>query len=77
MSDPVNHPLHYTQGAVECIQAIQAALTAEEFRGYLKGNALKYLWRERHKGGGQDLQKAAWYLRRLLEQPEGGDHGTP
>jgi hypothetical protein len=35
--DPVNHPAYYTSGAVECIDAIQAALTPEEFRGFLKG----------------------------------------
>ena len=62
MTDMVNHPPHYTNGGIECIEAIQAALTEDEFRGYIKGNAMKYLWRERHKGGDQDLQKAAWYL---------------
>lgn len=64
--DAVNHPPHYTQGGIECIDAIQAALTPEEFRGYCKGNALKYTWRELHKGGAESLQKAAWYLGRLL-----------
>jgi hypothetical protein len=60
--DAVNHPPHYTQGGIECIDAIKAALTPEEWRGYCKGNALKYVWRERHKGGDESLQKAAWYL---------------
>lgn len=63
--DPVNHPAHYTAGAVECIDAIEAALTPEEFRGYCKGNALKYVWREQHKGGAESLAKAQWYLNRL------------
>lgn len=62
MSDPVNNPKHYNQGAVECIEAIESALTAEEFRGYLKGNSIKYLWRADLKGGVQDLQKAQWYI---------------
>lgn len=66
MSDPVNGPGHYRQGGVECIDAIQAALTVEEFRGYCKGNVLKYVWRERHKGGAESLRKAAWYVARLL-----------
>lgn len=61
--DPVNRPAHYRQGAVECIDAIRAALTPEEFRGYCKGNALKYVWRERLKGGVQDMHKADYYLR--------------
>lgn len=65
MADEVNEPPHYKQGGIECIDAIEAALTPEEFRGYCKGNALKYVWRERHKGGGTSLRKAAWYLDRL------------
>lgn len=63
-SDMVNHPSHYTQGGIECIDAIEAALTPEEFRGFCKGNALKYVWREKHKSGDQDLNKAVWYLQR-------------
>jgi hypothetical protein len=66
MSDPVNQPEHYRQGEIECIDAIQAALTAEEFRGYCKGNVLKYVWRERHKGSSESLKKARWYLDRLV-----------
>ena len=63
--DVVNHPPHYTQGGIECIDAIRAALTADEWRGYVKGNALKYIWRERHKGGDESIAKAAWYLERI------------
>ena len=66
-TDNVNSPPHYTQGAIECIGAIQAALTAEEFRGYCKGNAMKYIWRERHKGGTESLEKAAWYLAYMMQ----------
>jgi hypothetical protein len=65
VSDMVSHPPHYRQGGIECIEAIEAALTPEEFRGYCKGNALKYVWRERHKGGDESLRKAMWYLARL------------
>ena len=67
-TDNVNHPDHYNASSIECIDAIEAALTPEEFRGYLKGNSMKYLWRERHKGGDQDLAKAAWYLNRLKKE---------
>ena len=63
--DLVNSPPHYRQGDIECIDAIRAALTEEEFRGYVKGNSMKYLWREKHKGGDQDLKKAVWYLNRI------------
>jgi|688.fasta_scaffold34048_4 hypothetical protein len=65
--DQVNHPPHYKQGDVECIDAIESALTAEEFRGHCKANALKYIWRERHKGQDESLKKAIWYLERALK----------
>ena len=60
------NPEHYTQGKIECIDAIESALTPEEFRGYCKGNIMKYVWREQHKGGVESLEKAAWYLERML-----------
>ena len=67
----VDHPPHYTQGGVECIEAIRAALTADEYRGYLKGQIFKYGWRERHKNRLQDIRKLSWYAseleRHLLE----------
>ena len=68
--DVVNHPSHYTDGAIECIEGIEAQQTLEEFRGYLKGNIAKYLWRERHKGGIESLKKAQWYLDRLIQLDE-------
>jgi hypothetical protein len=64
--DMVNSPEHYTQGGIETIDSIEAALTPEEFRGYCKGNALKYIWRERHKGQNESLEKAIWYLNRIV-----------
>jgi hypothetical protein len=64
--DMVNHPPHYTQGGIECIDAIKAALGPTEFNGYLRGNAIKYLWRAMQKGAPtQDLDKAIWYINRL------------
>ena len=70
LPDQVNHPPHYTDGEIECIEAIEAQQTLEEFRGYLKGNIAKYLWRERHKGGTESLKKASWYLDRLIQLDE-------
>lgn len=68
MSDPVNHPSHYTSGSVECIDAIKAALTPEEFRGYCRGCSLKYLWRTGKKDDAvQDIDKAIWYAKKLKE----------
>lgn len=72
-SDVVEHPEHYTQRGMECIEWIEAALTPEEFRGYLKGNILKYFWRHESKGKPQqDLDKMDWY-RRKLKEAEGHD----
>ena len=67
-TDNVNHPAHYTQGGIECIEAIEASMSKEEFMGYLKGCVEKYVWRYKHKNNPvEDLQKANWYLIRLKE----------
>lgn len=69
MPDMVNSPPHYTVGGIECIDGLKAALTPEEFRGFLKGNAMKYLWRSNFKGAAlEDVQKAGWYRARLEEE---------
>jgi len=74
MNDAVNHPLHYTQGGIECIDAIKASMTMEEFRGCLKGNIIKYVWRYENKSNpAEDLKKARWYLDRLIQEVEGTD----
>lgn len=64
--DNVNHPQHYTNGEIECIDAIESSMTKEEFCGYLKGNCMKYIWRYSNKGGLEDLLKAQWYLNKLI-----------
>jgi len=68
--DAVNQPSHYCKGGIECIDGIQAALTNEEFEGFCKGNALKYIWRESHKNKTQDILKAIFYLNRLVKGRE-------
>lgn len=66
-ADAVNRPSHYTQGSVECIDAIKAATTGlSGLEGYCTGNIIKYLWRWKRKNGVQDLEKARWYLDRLI-----------
>jgi len=69
-SDMVNHPPHYNKAGVECIDAIAAA-TGDGFEYYLQGNIMKYLWRYRYKNGTEDLNKAKWYLEKLIEEVEG------
>lgn len=68
--DVVNHPPHYTQGGIECIDAIKAALGEEQYEGYLRGACIKYLWRYKMKSGVESLKKSEWYLKRLVELNE-------
>jgi hypothetical protein len=64
----VNHPAHYNQGGIECIAAIRASMSLEAFRGFLKGNQLKYLWRYEAKGKpAEDLAKSNQYGAWLAE----------
>jgi hypothetical protein len=67
---------HYQSATgLECIDAIEAALTPEQFEGFLRGNALKYLWRYDKKGSAEiDLIKARDYLTRLQNHLE-SQHG--
>lgn len=71
MDDVVNKPSHY-QGEVECIEAIKASMSHEAFKGYLKGNIVKYVWRFERKNGHEDLLKAQWYTNKLIS--ENGKH---
>ena len=68
--DVINHPSHYTQGDIECIDAIKAALGEEQYEGYLRGACIKYLWRYKMKSGVESLKKSEWYLKRLIELNE-------
>ena len=64
--DMVNHPVHYNKAGIETIDALGAA-TNEGFKYYLQGNILKYIWRYEYKNGVEDLEKAQWYLNKLIE----------
>ena len=70
VKDNVNHPSHYTQGGIECLDAIEASMPAEGFQDYCKGNILKYIWRYRFKNGVEDLKKAQFYLGRMIKSVE-------
>ena len=66
--DPIN-PTHYQIGGIETIDFIEAKLTPEEFKGYCKGNSIKYLSRAGYKGEERDdYKKAAWYLDKLINK---------
>lgn len=65
-TDPVNHPSHYNAYGLESLEAIEGSMSREEYLGFLKGNALKYLYRYRLKGKSvEDLSKAAFYIERM------------
>lgn len=67
MTDNVNSPSHYADSGIECIDAMRASMTHEAFKGYLKGNVQKYIWRyEKKIAAKEDLEKARWYLNKLI-----------
>ena len=66
--DNVCNPEHYNTGNIECIEAIEESMSSVAYKGYLKGNSMKYLWRYDYKGKQvEDLQKAGWYLNKLTD----------
>lgn len=79
VEDKVNKPAHYqslNHNGVECIDAIKSMLTPEEFRGYLKGNALKYFWRHLYKGKPEeDLDKHQVYINWYRAELKGKEDG--
>jgi len=65
-AEMVNSPAHYTVGGIETIDYIQAKLTPDEFRGYLKGNVIKYTSRAQYKEyPEEDIDKMVWYALKL------------
>lgn len=69
--DNVNHPSHYTQGNIECIDAIaEATKFLRGIEATDTGNIIKYMWRWNNKNGLEDLRKARWYLNHLISHIE-------
>ena len=67
----VHRPSHYNQGGIETLDIIKMSLTKEEYKGYLKGNVLKYRERAQFKGNAaQDYAKAKFYYAELEELEE-------
>jgi hypothetical protein len=67
--DIINHPSHYTQGAIECIDAIKEATKGLfGIEAVCTANIIKYVWRWKFKNGLEDLDKASWYLERLKQE---------
>lgn len=71
--DPIN-PNHYKIGGIETIDYLQSKMTREEFAGYCRGNALKYISRAGRKDATvQEIGKAIWYLERWRDSLTGKD----
>ena len=69
--DMVNHPQHYTQGGIECIDALKAATVGKRgIEAVCVANVIKYLWRYEKKNGIEDVRKAKFYIERLLKELE-------
>ena len=69
--DMVNHPQHYTQGGIECIDALKAATVGKHgIEAVCVANVIKYLWRYEEKSCIEDVRKAKWYIERLLKELE-------
>lgn len=69
--DKIN-PDHYTSGGIETIDYINAKMTPAQFEGFLLGNIIKYTSRYQYKNGLEDLKKAEWYLKKLIEVKTNG-----
>ena len=70
MNDNVEHPSHYCKGKYESIEVMTEVFGAEAVKSFALLNAFKYIWRADKKNGIEDIQKAAWYLRKYLELTE-------
>lgn len=68
--EEVNHPERYGGDTTyECIKVLESWLSPEEYKGFLKGNAIKYLCRAGKKDEiVQELKKANWYINKLIEK---------
>lgn len=69
--DVVSHPKHYTQGGIECIDALKAATVGKRgIEAVCVANIIKYCWRYEEKNGIEDIRKAKFYIERLLKELE-------
>lgn len=70
----INHPSHYNQGGIECIDTIKAATVGKVgIEAFCVGNAIKYLFRYEEKNGIEDVEKAKWYIDRLIKELKSRD----
>lgn len=70
VNDVVNHPAHYCVNGIECIDVIIQTQGIEDAKAFCMCNAIKYLFRHKHKNGEEDVKKAKWYIDKYLELSE-------
>lgn len=66
-NDVVNHPTHYTNGSMECIDEMKLIFGKQAVMNFCLCNAWKYRYRALHKNGEEDLAKASWYINKYKE----------
>ena len=77
MNDMINRPAHYTQGKVECLDALQSMMSEASYKDFLRAQVIKYVWRCEDKGNSEiDLKKAGFYLNRLLQLQQTVDNSA-
>ena len=74
-NDPVRHPSHYETGKFECIDVMEEALGRDAVEGFCVCNAFKYIYRNKRKNGTEDLEKAQWYLNKLIDMKKNDTEG--
>jgi len=65
--DNVNHPSHYTQGGMECIDEMVLIFGREAVMSFCVCNAWKYRKRAMYKNGQEDMDKSDWYIKKYVE----------
>lgn len=70
--DLINKPDHYHKNGIDVIGFAQMQLPPEQLKGFCRVNVLKYVTRYDRKNGVQDLEKARFYIDKLIELEEGG-----
>lgn len=70
LKEEINHPSRYKGGKYECIDVMLDVFGKEAVKHFCLLNAFKYIWRQEHKGGTEDIKKAVWYLNKCIELEE-------
>lgn len=73
MSDPINHPAHYTSSPAKCVKCGTSieCIDVTRHMGFSLGNAVKYIWRcDLKQDAIEDLEKALWYIRDEINRRE-------